>query len=641
MALLIATELFTLLFAMNTLSAVRSFVGGEGLWSKAQKLAVRNLQSYATTKNENYYEEFQKSLKVPLGDRRARFELMKENFDPKVVRLGFIQGRIHEDDIDGLINIIRRFHAVPHLNRALTVWAEGDQLIDELIIAADQLHTSVQTQATEETIKADLENIYEIDTRLTIVEDKFSYILGEGSRWLEKILMMILITTIIIVEGSGLFLTFKFSQNLTKTLNDLNEVTKEIGKKNFDKKAIVHSKDELGQLALAINKMSDDLKSSLGRTDKAESDNQIKTIFLANMSHEIRTPVGIIMGFGELLKDDTLSQHERNHYIDTINKTGNNLLRIINDILDISRVESGHLEVSLQDIHLPTFMANLISFLQVKAQQTNNRLIFKPIGAIPATICSDETRLSQILINLINNSLKFTEKGIVEVRYWAKNDFLHFEVTDNGTGIDEAGRAKLFQLFSQVDSASSRKHQGSGLGLVLSKRLANLLGGDVFLKSSTPGIGSTFESTIKMHPANPRQNIESIHKTISHDRESLKGVKILVVDDSVDNQLLIRIHLAKAGAEVILANDGREGVNKALMVNPDIVLMDMQMPIKDGYSATKELRDQNFTKPIIALTANAMLEDRNYCLEAGCNDYLSKPIETENLFKVLAKHLNS
>lgn len=642
MALLIATELFTLLFAMNTLSAVRSFVGGEGLWSKAQKIAVRNLQSYATTKNEQYYDAYLKSLEVPLGDRKARYELMKPNFNPEEVRKGFLQGRIHEDDIDGLIKVIRRFHNVPHLKRALDVWAEGDVGIDKLMIAAEQLHLSVQTKAKEEEIREDLEKIYEIDAKLTAIEDKFSYILGEGSRWLEKVLMMVLIATIIIVEGSGLFLTFRFSQTLNRTLNDLNEVTQEIGKKNFDRKAVIHSKDELGQLAMAINKMSDDLKSSLGQREKAESDNQIKTIFLANMSHEIRTPVGIILGFADLLKDENLSQHEKDHYLNTINKTGNNLLRIINDILDISRVESGHIDVDVSQFKLAPFLENLISLLEVKAHQTNNRLLFKPVGNIPEEIITDETRLHQILLNLINNALKFTEKGIVEVRYWVHNTHMFFEVTDNGVGIDETGKQKLFQLFSQVDAAATRKHGGSGLGLVLSKKLARLLGGDVVLKASRPGIGSTFEAYIKLQSNPPtKSTISSRKKAFEGDKEIIKNKKILVVDDSVDNQLLLKIHLDKINANVILANDGKEGIAKALSENPDLILMDMQMPIKDGYLATQELRNQNFTKPIIALTANAMLEDRNRCLQAGCNDYLTKPIEVNDLYHALAKFLKS
>lgn len=640
MALLIAAELFTLLFAMNTLSAVRSFVGGEGLWSKAQKTALRNLQSYALTKNPHYYDEYLKNLQVPLGDRQARLELSKESFDPEIVRAGFLQGRIHEDDIDGLIKIIRRFHNVPHLHQALMIWAEADTLIDEFMSAANELHKSIQNNASNQAIEQHLSKIYDVDTKLTHVEDRFSYILGEGSRWLERALMLILIFTIVVVEGSGLFLTFRFSQNLNRSLSELNEVTTEIGKRNFDARAPVRSKDELGELALAINKMADDLKSSLGQRAKAMSDSQSKTIFLANMSHEIRTPVGIILGFADLLKDPSLSLQERENHLNTISKTGNNLLRIINDILDISRVESGHIDISPSTIKLAPFMDSLHSFLRVKAKENKNTLIFNPIGKLPEKIITDETRLHQILLNLVSNGLKFTENGKIELSYWVTDTTFHFEISDTGPGIDESGKERLFQMFSQVTPSTAKKHLGSGLGLVLSKRLAHLLGGNIYLKNSELGKGTTFAGEIQFKEDiyTPTGTPQKLFEPESF--PAIEGKNILVVDDSEDNQLLIKIHLTKAHANISMANNGQEAIDMALSLQPDLILMDIQMPVKDGYVATKELRSRGFTKPIIALTANAMIEDRNRCLEAGCTDYITKPIVVNHLYATLSKYLS-
>lgn len=608
---------------------------------RLKKTALRNLQSYALTKNPFYYEQYQENHRVPLGDRQARIELSKPDFDPEIVRKGFLQGRIHEDDIDGLIKIIRRFHSVPHLKRAIEVWTEADLLIDEFTAVADKLHVAIQNNASTKTIQEHLTKIYDVDTKLTIIEDRFSYILGEGSRWLERVLMMVLIFTIVIVEGSGLFLTFKFSQNLNRSLSELNYVTQEIGRRNFGAKAPVRSKDELGQLALAINKMSDDLKNSLGQKNKALSDSHLKTIFLANMSHEIRTPVGIILGFADLLKDNNISNTDREHYISTINKTSHNLLRIINDILDISRVESGYIEISSHSFNFPNFIQNLSSLLEIKAIENKNSLVFKAKGQIPQEITTDETRLHQILLNLINNALKFTHNGTVEISYWIENKALHFEVTDTGAGIDNEGKEKLFRLFSQVDDASTRKYGGSGLGLVLSKRLAALMGGDVYLKSSEPGKGSTFAVRVELKDSSEKQSTSNKSNAQTTNLEAILNKNILIVDDSVDNQLLLKIHLRKIKANVYLAGNGQEGVSKALEHDPDIILMDIQMPIKDGYVATQELRKKGFKKPIIALTANAMIEDRNRCIEAGCNDYLSKPIEVNNLFAVLSKYLKA
>lgn len=640
MASLVAIELFTLLFAMNTLSAVRAFVGGEGLWSKAEKTAIRNLQGYALTKNPHYYEEYLKNLSIPLGDHDGHVEIVKKDMNYEIVREGFIRGHVHPDDIPGVVKMIRKFRNVPYIKEALALWINADKIIFELMAAAEDLKTAVESQVKPEIINDHLAKIYEIDSRLTVIEDRFSYLLGEASRWLERVLMFVLVTTIFLVEGSGLFLTFKFSQYLSRTLKELNLVTQQIGKRNFDQKATVKSKDELGQLATSINKMTDDLKNSIGQKDKAESESQLKTIFLANMSHEIRTPIGIIMGFSDLLKDPNLSREEHDHFLDTIHRTGNSLLRIINDVLDISRVESGYIDVHANKFKISSFIKNLATLLDVKAAENHNRLIFKSEGYVPDIISTDETRLHQILLNLINNALKFTENGMVEVRYWVKSDMLYFEVTDSGSGIDNAGREKLFKLFSQVDSANTRKHGGSGLGLVLSKRLANLLGGDVFLKSSYPGVGSTFVAHIKLHDhSQALPSNEEIAEPNNIDTEALKDKNILIIDDSADNQLLLKISLRRMGAHASFARDGNEGVLKAMNENPDLVLMDIQMPNKDGYAATLELRKKGFNKPIVALTANAMVEDRKRCLEVGCNDYLTKPIEINKLCNTIAKHL--
>jgi signal transduction histidine kinase/CheY-like chemotaxis protein len=637
MATLIATELFTLLFAMNTLSSVRSFVGAEGLWSKAQKTAVRNLQSYALTRDPLYWDKYLDSLKVPLGDHDARIELEKENFDSEIVRNGFLKGRIHPDDIQGLIKIIRRFHNIPQLHKALVVWVEGDQLIDKFQASAETLKKNILANANQKTIEENLSQIYEVDTSLTELEDRFSYILGEGSRWLEHLLMFMLICTITIVEGSGLFLTFKFSQNLNRSLNELNHAAREVGKRNFKIKAPVRSKDELGQLASSINKMVDDLSSSLGQKEKAVSDSQLKTIFLANMSHEIRTPVGIILGYTDLLKDPHITNAERDHHLSTIDRTGQNLLRIINDVLDVSRVESGYIEIAVTKFKLKSFIQNLSAQLEVKALENQNSLVFKATGFVPEYISTDETRLHQILLNLINNALKFTERGTVEIRYWTQGSNLNFDVADTGPGIDDTGKEKLFQLFSQVDSASTRKHGGSGLGLVLSKRLATLLGGDVILKHSVVGVGSTFSLSVKLYDES--SIVEPMAPPSEADLEAIASKNILVVEDSIDNQLLIKLRLKKANANVYFASNGDEGIKKAIELNPDIVLMDIQMPIKDGYQATMELRKKGYKNPIIALTANAMTEDRNRCIKAGCNDYLTKPIEVNKLYSVISKHL--
>lgn len=601
---------------------------------------MRSLQQYAYTHDKKHYQDYLNNLTVPLGDRIARNELLKPEPDMKIVRQGFLQGRIHEDDIQGLVTLVQRFHDVSYVKNALIQWGEGDRLIAELMTAGEALHKQIQADPkNKEAIQIHLQNIYAIDDHLTAVEDQFSYVLGAGSRWLENIISVLLFSAVLLVEGCGLTLTYLFSRNLGRGLRELNAVAKAVGEGNFDAKVKIHSEDELGQLAQSINRMTAQLKARLQKQEKAENANQLKTLFLANMSHEIRTPVGIIMGLTEVLGDSKTSKKEHDQLLETIRKTGVNLLRIINDILDISRVESGHLEIEVQRFNLKDFMGSLSALMQLRAKERGNRLTFQSEGELPEFVNTDPNRVHQILLNLINNSIKFTDKGEITVRYWVEDEKLKVSVQDNGVGIDEAGIEKLFHIFSQVDSSAIRKHGGSGLGLVLSKRLAQLLGGDVILQKTVKGQGSEFLATIRLaHDADEVQGHRVKRDLSQIDVGALKGRHVLVVEDNHDNQFLIRHYLQKVGMQIEFANDGREGVQKALAQAPQFVLMDMQMPVQDGLSATKELREKGFQGIIIALTANAMKEYRDQCLGVGCDDYLTKPIEMVELYAALSRH---
>ncbi len=645
MALLIASELFTLIFVMHILSAVRSFVGGEGLWSKAQKDAVASLQRYATTYDSKYYEAYLAHLSIPLGDRRARFELLKPEPNMEEIRKGFEQGEIHPNDIDGLVDLIRRFYWVSYVKRALVVWTEADALVDELMVSAVNLKTSVDEPPyarDTEVIHQQIKKIELLDVRLTALEKEFSATLGEGSRWLEGVLKILLMFAVLTVEATGLFLTFTFSRNLTRSLKELSTAAFEVGKGNFSQSVPVRSQDELGQLAEALNQMIADLKQSIGEKKKAESANKIKSLFLANMSHEIRTPLGVILGVTEILKGTDITEDDQKKYLEVIERTGNNLKRIINDILDISKVEAGHLEIEKTNFVLPDFMTELDSMLSLRAERNQNQLSFVKIGTTPVKIHTDRLRLRQILVNLIDNALKFTKNGKVIAEYWVSDEKLSFRISDTGIGISGSDVKQLFKPFSQADSSASRKYDGTGLGLILSKRLARAMGGDVILESSRVKEGSVFLATVDYNdsklketpaPAPPQRAIA--------DLSVLNGKKVLLVEDSPDNQLIVRVFLKKYQMEVDCAMNGEEGVEKATHGDYDLVLMDVQMPVMDGHEATKVLRGQGFTKPIIALTAHAMKEDRDRCLSIGFNDYLTKPIEAPVLYQTLTKYTST
>lgn len=379
----------------------------------------------------------------------------------------------------------------------------------------------------------------------------------------------------------------------------------------------------------------------------ADAASETKSNFLANMSHEIRTPLGIILGFSELLIDPKTSSEEKTNAISTIRRNGEQLSKIIDEILDLSKVEAGKMDVDKSEVMVIDLLQGIKEFMTLPAREKNLDLQFQVKGKIPTKIMSNSTRLQQILVNLIGNAIKFSPKGNIEVttEYLAENESsparLLVSVKDSGPGLSAAQIENLFQPFTQVDTSMTRKHGGTGLGLALSRRLARALGGDITVSESKPGEGCEFVVMIPVGAVEALTFTESLLNSkrqaevkVSKDGvPSLKGVRILLVEDSIDNQVMVSRFLTMAGAEVDLANNGVEGVNKAMKGSHDVVLMDIQMPELDGYGAISHLRKEGFAKPIIALTAHGMIEDRQRCLEVGSNSHLTKPVNRKALIE--------
>ncbi|MGE0764811.1 MAG: response regulator [Bdellovibrionales bacterium] len=639
MAVLIAVELLTLLFAMNTLSAVRALVGGESSWSKAQKNAVMEIQAYAYTQNPHHYVAFMQHIKTPMGDHKARLEMQKSNMNMQAVRDGFVQGQIHPEDIDPIVTLLQRFYWVDYIKNALDIWAEGDEMMYLLIGTAQELHEEVlinPKNADPQKIRVLLTQISHINVRLTEVEHQFSYILGEASRSLENLLMLLLLIAVVTVEITGFILTSAYSRGLGRALSELRDFANAVGAGNLTKYMPVRSRDEIGQLAAALNKMAENLNESTSERQVAKDASNIKSLFLANMSHEIRTPLNSILGFVDLLKDQALHHEERLMYLNIIERTGYTLSTIINDILDVSKVEAGKLEISKTPCSTHELLSDLKFLLNLRCEEKGIYLDFR-IHEIPSRIITDPTRVKQVLLNVIGNAIKFTEKGGVTVSVQQTATHLEWSIEDTGIGLTADGIAKLFQPFSQIDLSIRKKFGGTGLGLILSKRLAQLLGGDVTLLQSAPGQGSTFVVTIQLESAGEIHVAPKV--TVSTPTTNpLAGIKILVVEDSVDNQLLAGQYLTKAGAQVDIASHGQEAIEITSHNHYDLVLMDMQMPVMDGYTATAELRKRGYHMPVIALTAHAMKEDLEKCLRVGCNSYLSKPYRRDGLIDLIHHH---
>lgn len=389
---------------------------------------------------------------------------------------------------------------------------------------------------------------------------------------------------------------------------------------------------------------------------EAEIANQSKSEFLANMSHEIRTPMTAILGFADILMDN-ITREDNVSAVNTIKQNGQYLLRLINDILDLSKIEAGKYDMERTLCSPIQILQEVVSLMQVRAREKNLSLEIEYLGPIPEYIQSDPTRLRQILINLVSNAIKFTEMGRVRLvaRLLRVNDFnpqMQFDVIDTGIGINEDQLAKLFKPFSQVDSSMTRKHGGSGLGLSISKRLAEMLGGDITV-TSIPGKQSTFTLTVRTgslkgvtlleHPQEAEEQSKEYDENTIEQSHAL-DCNVLLAEDVLVNQVLIAKMIEKAGANVKSVENGRQAYEEALKAaeagDPyDIILMDMQMPVMDGYSATRQLRQDGYSGSIIALTAHAMAGDKEKCLESGCNDYATKPVDRQELIETIARHL--
>ncbi len=375
----------------------------------------------------------------------------------------------------------------------------------------------------------------------------------------------------------------------------------------------------------------------------ADAGSEAKSRFLANMSHEIRTPLGAILGFSELLINPKISSEERNEFISTIRRNGDQLSKIIDEILDLSKVEAGRLEVERCDISIIEVLNDVKTLMSFSTKEKGLDLEFNIIGKIPERIHTDAGRLQQILINIIGNAIKFSAKGKIEINISVQENHFIVAVKDTGPGLTAVQIENLFQPFTQGDPSITRKHGGTGLGLALSRKLARALGGDISVKPSAPGEGSVFVISVATGPLEGVELIDTLTVKQKHlndlkkqHHNILKGIKVLLVEDSADNQILVTRFLDIAGANVDLANNGLEGVKKAMEGDHDIVLMDIQMPELDGYGAISRLRQSGFKKPIIALSAYGMIEERRYSLQIGSNDHLTKPINRTALIERVA-----
>ncbi|MFW6364753.1 MAG: PAS domain S-box protein [Bacteroidota bacterium] len=370
---------------------------------------------------------------------------------------------------------------------------------------------------------------------------------------------------------------------------------------------------------------------------KAEEADRIKSAFLANMSHEIRTPMNAILGFARLLKEPSLNKEQLHEYVDIINGRANHLLQIINDILDLSKIESDQLLISEEEFNLNQFLKEIYTVISNELKQAGKSdldlYLRNGLKEDEANIISDKTRLQQILFNLLNNALKYTKEGFIEFGYhlqnWEWGD-LEFFVRDTGIGIEEDRQSVIFDRFRQADESKTREFGGAGLGLSISKGLVGKLGGQMWVNSEY-GKGSVFYFTIPFKYKNEKDKIVTLQSNNFSMSYNWENIQILVVEDDMLSSKFLEAILEDTGASIVFTKDGNDALEEVKNNKVDIVLMDIQLPGMSGNETTRQIKEINMNIPVIAQTAHAMAEDKSKSMDAGCDDYLTKPIDMQVL----------
>lgn len=503
---------------------------------------------------------------------------------------------------------------------------------------------------------------------IIILQDSISESLKSFNTFLLELVPYFIFGVLLAVLGS-----YYIARSITRPVGRLLEAAKRVASGHYTEHIRVSEKSELGELASEFTHMQDAVMArerkikeqaeEIKQANKskfevviankkkqmAEEATKAKSRFLANVSHEIRTPLNALIGYSEMLTDDKVSVEKRENAVNAINSGGRHLLSIVNDVLDVSKIEADKIDLEHIDINLKHLLEEVKSNMQGLAQEKGIQFTLDLHFPLPAYFNSDPTRLKQILFNLCNNAIKFTEKGEVGVSVYL-NQFgrqLQFDVRDTGLGMTQKQQQKLFAAFSQADQSTSRKFGGTGLGLYISKELIDLLGGSIEVNSEL-GAGSTFSvflpwekaqnSTMLLDEKCVRNDVPATQK-VANDAPNL-AASILCADDNEDNRILLEYLLGKTGAKLHFVENGKQAVETALANTFDLILMDMQMPEMDGLEATKLLKSAGFSQPIIMLTANVDEASKKQVYAAGADGHIGKPFDTQVLYNLLEKHIN-
>lgn len=426
------------------------------------------------------------------------------------------------------------------------------------------------------------------------------------------------------------FFTWKFALNLEPFRVSLSA-------KRLERELAESLERRNGELEALVSERTAQLSEALKRADQAST---AKSLFVANLSHEIRTPMNAIVGFTDLLEDDVKNPELHAQHLKTIRRNTAHLLELINNILDMSKIEAGKLELEYRATAVNRIVGDVRELFEGVASGKGLTIVLQTGAEVPEFLRLDPTRLRQIVTNLVSNAIKFTERGTVTIAtgYECGTKRLTVRVRDTGPGMSVEVMGRLFESFTQADASTTRKHGGTGLGLKISRDLARLMGGDVSV-SSVEGEGTCFTVEIVTEAMEGEKAGQPVNAGEGESGTALKGVRVLLVEDGDDNARLATHHLTRAGATVERAEDGLVALTKVGDGSGfDVVLMDMQMPVMDGQESTRRMRARGVKVAIVAATANARVEDRVMCLECGCDDFLTKPYRRAELIEIVGRN---
>lgn len=467
----------------------------------------------------------------------------------------------------------------------------------------------------------------------------------------QRLRIAIMIASIGLSLSMTLLLIVYTRQAIVHSIQTITDVAeKAIAESNFDLQAPITTTDELGKLAISLNQLIDYIKTLLEEQKEtklaADAANHAKSKFLAHMSHELRTPLNGILGYAEILQRSQNITKREQRGIEIIHKCGSHLLTLINDILDISQIETNKMQLHPSDFHLPSFLQGIVEICRIQAEQKDIEFIYQPPENLPSGITTDKKRLRQVLINLVSNAIKFTDSGSVKLQVEVKESqkknshvYIYFAIKDTGIGISQQQLKRIFLPFEQLGDYKSQ-NEGRGLGLTISQKIVELMGSSISVKSEL-GKGSIFEFEIEFPIADDWTESSIITSTgkivgYSGDRKT-----ILIVDDRWENRSLIVNLLQTLGFTVIEASNGQEGLEKAHQYQPDLIISDTTMPIMDGREMLSQLRQSETMQNTIVILSSASIFDneRHKSLAAGANDFLVKPVKVKELYRMLSKYL--